>query len=284
MKTLTIILATVLAGTGFSIQAASTIDPAHKDAYGANVGWINAEADVANGAVVGQAFCSGYVYGANVGWIHLGDGSPANGFAYANDSAADFGVNHDGAGNLTGYAYGANIGWINFEQIEGQPRVDLETGDLGGYAWGANVGWIRLADVRTLALDPGPSGDGDPIPDAWELGHTNTIWLLNGGDADGDGVPDMDEYLADTDPFDPGDYLTITEIQAEADTNLVVWTCSPTRLYTLQHAASLSNGVSWTGTGSSFVPPWGPTIGEMVVGVTDPARYYRVQAEPPLSP
>ena len=69
--------------------AVSTIDPENKHAYGANIGWINAEGDVANGAVIGQAFCEGYMYGANVGWIHLGDGAPVTGTAYANSSATD---------------------------------------------------------------------------------------------------------------------------------------------------------------------------------------------------
>lgn len=124
--------------------AATTIDPANPYAYGTNMGWINAEADGANGAVIGQAFCSGYMYGANVGWIHLGDGAPVNGMAYANDSATDYGVNHDGLGSLSGYAYGANIGWINFEQTHGQPQVNLETGDLSGYvptggSWGTPI-------------------------------------------------------------------------------------------------------------------------------------------------
>ena len=48
-----------------------------------------------------------------MGWIHLGDGTPANGIRYQNNSASDYGVNHDGLGNLSGLAYGANIGWIN---------------------------------------------------------------------------------------------------------------------------------------------------------------------------
>ena len=58
----------------------------------------------------------------------VGSGTPTNGHAYANNSAADWGVNHDGAGRLTGYAWGANIGWVAFEQTHGQPQVDLRTG------------------------------------------------------------------------------------------------------------------------------------------------------------
>ena len=65
---------------------ASTIDPAHPYAWGANIGWINAQGDVTNGAVVGQTYCSGQAWSANCGWINLGNG-PANGWQYSNGSA-----------------------------------------------------------------------------------------------------------------------------------------------------------------------------------------------------
>jgi len=265
---------------------ATTIDPANAYAYGANIGWINAEGDVANGAVIGHSFCSGYMYGENIGWIYLGNGTPDNGMAYANNSATDFGVNHNGLGNLSGYAWGANIGWLNFEQTYGMPKINLETGDLSGYVWGASVGWINLAGVKTLSLDPGPDIDGDTIPDAWEFAHTNVLGVLtNGGvDSDSDGTPDTAEYGADTDPFDGTDFLRITAFHKQADTNLVTWTCVPTRSYTLQYADMLTNGVLWTAIGSSFVPSSGPEISEEVNGVIDEKRFYRVRAQPPLSP
>ena len=99
--------------------------------------------DVANGAVIGAAVCSGSIYAANVGWISLGDGTPANGVRYGNNIATDCGVNHDGAGNLTGYAYGANIGWIN---ARGDVANGAVTGEFicSGYIYSANCGWIHL--------------------------------------------------------------------------------------------------------------------------------------------
>ncbi len=262
--------------------AGTTVDPNNQYAYGANIGWINAQGDVTNGAVIGQAFCSGYMYGANVGWISLGDGTPDDGMKYGNDSATDYGINHDGVGNLTGYAYGANIGWINFEQTYGKPKVDRSTGELSGYVWGANVGWIGLSGVATLTIDSGPDTDGDGIPDAWEYGHTNVLTALGGGDFDGDGVSDVNEYLADTDPFDPNDRLVITELTVAADTNLVAWTCVPTRKYTLEYKTDLTSS-NWTAAGSSFIPSSGPEMDEEVIGANDSNRFYRVKAAPPLS-
>ena len=126
--------------------AATTIDAANKFAYAANLGWLDARGDTNSGAFVGLNVCSGNLYAANVGWINLGDGTPVNGLAYLNNSAADCGVNRDPAGNLRGYAYGANIGWINFEAT-GAPKMDLVTGNFSGYAYSANCGWISLSNA-----------------------------------------------------------------------------------------------------------------------------------------
>lgn len=284
MKTHIIILLALLLLGNLGAGAASTIDPANSYAYGANIGWVNAVGDVANGAVIGQAFCSGYLYGANVGWIDIGDGSPVSGMAYGNASASDYGINHDGFGNLRGYAYGANIGWIHFEST-GDPEVDLLTGALSGYAWGANVGWIDLSGVVTLSLAILDT-DADGISDAWEYGHTNTLSVLSDGgtDADGDGVLDVDEYGADTDPFDAGDYLVITDLQINESTNWVTWPVRSTRLYELQHASALSNSMSWDAVSPPFIPPLDADVTEEVTGVADSKRFYRVEAAPPLSP
>ena len=262
-------------------SAQSTIDPANPYGYGANVGWINARADGTNGAVVGQAFCSGYLYSANCGWIFLGDGSPADGRAYANASATDFGVNHDGRGNLSGYAYGANIGWIDFEQTYGHPKVNLATGELSGYAWGANVGWIDLSGIKTLSIDPGPDTDADGIPDAWELGRAGDLTSLGPGDADADGIDDVGEYEADTDPQDAAEYLRITAFLADGATNRVTWPVKTTRFYALEYAPTLTNANGWA-TAAGFVPSAEPEVTETLVGITNATRFYRVKASPPL--
>ncbi len=284
----------ILFSTGLAVfcalfaSAESTIDPAHNDAYGANVGWINASGDTANGAVIGQAFCSGYIYSANCGWISLGDGTPADGQAYSNTSVDDCGVNHDGLGHLTGYAFGANIGWINFEQTQGQPQVDLQTGDMSGSVWSANTGWISLNTiqgyVRTETLDAGPDIDSDGIPDAWEYENCGQLFALTAtGDLDDDGVSDVDEYLADTDPADDQEFLRITDFQVAGSTHYVTWPVTPTRRYLLQRAVALSNGMAWV-SGSAFIPASGPAVTEEVTGSVDASRFYRVQAGLPLSP
>src|SRR5690349_12388726 len=177
MKSGLFLLSLISFGLAAESQAASTINAANKYAYGANVGWMDFRGDTNNGAVMGEYVCSGNIYAANVGWINLGSGTPVNHIQYQNNAANDYGVNHDGLGNLRGYAYGANIGWINFENT-GAPKVDLNSGRLTGSVWSANCGWISLSNavayVQTDVIAPGTDSNGDGIPDAWELQNFGT--------------------------------------------------------------------------------------------------------------
>jgi len=231
-------------------RAATTIDPANKYAYGANLGWMDWRGDTANGAVIGNYVCSGYLYAANVGWINLGSGSPANGIQYQNNSAADFGVNQDGLGNLRGYAYGANIGWINFEQTYGQPKVSLLTGQLSGSVYSANCGWISLSNafayVQTDSLYPGPlAPNGLPIP--WLLTYFGTTNVNPNADPTGKGMTIGQDYVAGTDPNDSNSVLRITAGSfASGGTNVsLTWNSVPTRLYRVQKNPDLDTTL-WT--------------------------------------
>ena len=153
-------LCNALASTCFllangSASADSTISASGtgRFAHGANTGWVDFRWDIGSpgeGAVVTDFFLGGFVYGANVGWIDFGDNPPADGVRYQNTGVADFGVNHDGRGNLSGLGYGANVGWISFGNPsptwEKPPVIDLKTGEFGGYAYGSNIGWIDLGE------------------------------------------------------------------------------------------------------------------------------------------
>ncbi len=270
-------------------RADSTVNAANRHAYGANIGWLDARADGTNGAVIGQSYCSGYLWGANIGWIGLGNG-PTNGFHYSNASATDWGVNHDGVGNLRGQAYGANVGWIVFAPT-GNPRVDLSTGVLSGYAWGANVGWIALnthpAFVQTDVLDPGPDTDADGIPDPWELAKVGDLATYGPAphDDDHDGESDVEEYRADTDPGDDTSFLHITDFTKLAATGRVTWTVAPTRLYRLEHAETATNGAPWVDSGFGIIAPGGePTLTRDAAVPATPTRFFRARAIIPLAP
>jgi len=208
------LIAILLLAEAVALAEYSNVDYLDKEAFGANIGWIDAYADGTNGVVIGTNVCSGYLYSANIGWIHLGDGTPVNGSQYQNTAADDYGINHDGAGNLTGYAFGANIGWLQFEQTQGMPKVNLTTGELSGYVWSSNLGWISLnnafAHVRTWQYGPIPDTDMDGLTEDQEI-YVHGTNPLN-PDSDGDALTDGDEVLTygtiPTDPNTDGDGLT----------------------------------------------------------------------------
>lgn len=283
----------LMACASFWAEAASTIDSVNKFAYGANTGWQDWRGDTTNGVVIGEYVCSGSIFAANLGWIGLGSGSPTNGIRYQNNFATDFGVNHDGLGNLRGYAYGANIGWVNFE-TNGNPRVDLKTGALSGYAYSANCGWISLSNasayVQSNVIQPGTDSDGDGIADAWELTYTNSLAAFSASsDTDGDGASDLAEYFADTSPLTANDNLRIIAYSPTFaggnETNMVTWTSKETRFYRLGYETNLVSGSLWVNATAFLAPDPGSTTTRMLpLGAPLSQRLLRVEVAKPLAP
>ena len=273
----------------FPVASATTIHPVNRYAYGANLGWMDWRGDTNNGTIIGEYVCSGYIYAANVGWINLGSGAPTNGIRYQNLSASDFGVNHDGLGNLRGYAYGANIGWVNFE-TNGAPKLDLVTGKLSGSIYSANCGWISLSNifafVQTDVIAPGADTDGDGIADAWELTHTNSLSGFGAAsDSDGDGVSDQNEYLADTNPIDAASKLVIPACSSPPGGTLpnVTWSSVLTRQYQIQKTFDLGSPL-WLDSGLGLIVPDGSSTTRSFSDTNAAMQYYRVQAVKPLGP
>jgi hypothetical protein len=134
----------------------SSIDVTSKWSWGENVGFMNwrdaGSPEASQGVFADTQVLGGFIWCENAGWVSVGDGSPANGVAYANVNGTDFGVNINPAtGALSGLAWGENIGWINFGPHASLPaaqqaRYDGAALRLRGYAWGENVGWINLDD------------------------------------------------------------------------------------------------------------------------------------------
>lgn len=277
------------------LPAASTINATNKYAYAANAGWISFRPDQPsspNGILFGDYFVSGFAYGANVGWMDLGDGTPANLIQYQNNSATDFGVNHDGLGNLSGYAYGANIGWINFGWATtgdaNRPRVNLLTGAFGGYAYSANLGWINLGagylvtDTMTFT-----DTDSDGIADAWELTHFGNLTTATAAtDFDNDGATDKNEYRSGTAPNDVNEYFKIVSSTYNGGFTqaTVVFTTKATRLYRLETSNAL--GVSpdvWTNSAfGTFAPDVGATTTKIITWPGNAKKFIRAAAVIPL--
>jgi len=279
-----------LMAAGTALGAGSTINPGNRFAYGENIGWIDARPSSTSGATMGEYVCSGFLYAANAGWINLGNGTPANGIRYQNNSAADFGINHDGLGNLRGFAWGANIGWINFEN-SGAARIDLNTGRMSGHAWSANTGWISLSNafafVQTDVIAPGADMDGDGLTDAYELTWAGNLTTMKASsDSDGDGFSDLAEYLADTNPFDAGDNLRITSYRRIAINQFdLTWLSRATRRYHVQLRVALDPASPWSDSSLGLVNP-DPGVGtrRTIVHSVVPSLFFRINAIRPLAP
>jgi len=203
-----------IASASATAFAQSNINPHYKWAWAENVGWLNwrhgAEDPnrISEGVIIADTYLAGYIWAENVGWINLGDGSPADGFHYANVDGTDFGVNlFPDTGRLVGYAWGENVGWINFEggAFTDPPNIPrLENGcRLRGYVWGENVGWINLDDDEhfvAVALEGDLDYDGDvDLSDLAQLlsnyGMTSGA-TYEDGDIDGDEDVDLSDLAA----------------------------------------------------------------------------------------
>jgi hypothetical protein len=269
--------------------AESSIDGTNRWAWAANSGWVNCQADITNGAVIGEYICSGYLWSEGTGWIHLGDGNPTNGIQYTNNGTNDYGVNHNGAGELRGYAWCESAGWIAFE-TNGAPRVDLQNGYITGHAWGGSLGWVSfsnvLAHTETSYITNGVDGDSDGIADAWELtyvGSTNTLGGTN--DWDGDGVSDADEYVADTSPTNANSFFGVSGVSITNGTNICFsWTWEPSRGYKVQELDDLTNHPGgWVDSSLGLMYSQDSSNVTVCLPVSSTQRFYRAIAVKPLS-
>lgn len=125
--------------------------------------------------------------------------------------------------------------------------------------------------------------DGDGMPGGWEDDHgldPNDATGDNGadGDPDGDDFPNYDEYVADTDPQDPGSLFEITWI-ARLGNVWFTYTCTNSRYYTADYSAGVTNQATWTAINGT--PVQGAAGGTIITNTagTSTNRFYRVRVQ-----
>jgi hypothetical protein len=142
--------------SALTVSAAENVDPANTDAhyaFAANLGWLNAEpsGDGGPGAELTADAMYGWVWSANTGWVSLNCRNTSS------CGEVDYGITHDGSGNLGGFAWSPNIGWISFscantascDDVDYGVGVDVDSGTVSGFAWAANAGWISFTCRNT---------------------------------------------------------------------------------------------------------------------------------------
>lgn len=261
---------------GLCISMAANIDPVDKHAWTENTGWANC-APGGGGVTIHytgtSGYLTGYAWGENIGWIKMGDDT---GGPYGNVSAADWGVNLDGAGDLSGYAWGENVGWIRFASVFNRARIDLSTGRFDGYAWGENIGWIRFQgsaanySVRTFAFETQPHG----TPNWWLALHS----IGDENDLGVKGYPAWQDWAADTDPNDPNSVFHIVSVSNTPHTAAIGFTPSSLqRYYTLQCRSNTIAG-GWANVPGQISRPGTGGIGNLQdTNAPRSASFYAIQ-------
>lgn len=100
---------------------------------------------------------------------------------------------------------------------------------------------VTIASAQTNSITaeyiliPNYDGDGNGLPDWWELEYFGSTGVDPNEDGDGDGFTNYEEYIALTDPTDKGDYLVITAM-SPTEGIPTSWTprWEPERQYTIQ--------------------------------------------------
>jgi hypothetical protein len=134
--------------------------------------------------------------------------------------------------------------------------------------------YTRLTFVRVeeaWVWDESVDGDGDEMPDAWEIFYgTNELVNDAGVDSDNDGMSHLQEYLSGTDPLNGASVLEVTGVGEVSGEFLVEWSSIPGREYLVEESADLEDWdeagrVSASATSSSFTIP-----------VIEPRKFVRV--------
>jgi hypothetical protein len=154
-------------------------------------------------------------------------------------------LTHPLGGTIVTFTYQDRAPWPASADGAGHSLHRFHSGDPSDPAnWCATLPTPGAA-APSACLD----ADQDGLPDAWEQEHNLNPGVPNGrdgaqGDPDGDGVTNLQEYIAGTDPLDPGSYLRIQQISANSPVTLT-FVVPANRAYSVQ-SCNAPGFAEWT--------------------------------------
>jgi hypothetical protein len=129
-----------------------------------------------------------------------------------------------------------------------------------------------------------PDSDEDGMLDTWEITRFGDLSAGGQEDTDGDGSTNAEEYNADTDPLDAGDFLQISLVNRSVNGVGITWPANPGRNYSVYRNDDLSTG-NWV------LLQAGRTVdvaGDLTVtdaSIDNPrTRFYQVRSQAPPLP
>ncbi|MDF7822390.1 hypothetical protein P4B35_00075 [Pontiellaceae bacterium B12227] len=163
---------------------------------------------------------------------------------------------------------GAN--WHKINQRHGQPdgirKIEPDPYD-------PNVLWMSLHGTGFFRADISALHGGTPEPLFWDWMEQNSGFSMF-ADEDGDGFDNQQEFIADTNPDDPSEYLSIGMVPNIGNENRVVFNSSASRFYAVEVTEDLAAG--W-GLLTNGIPGTGSPI-EIIDADAASNRFYRVRA------
>ncbi|MCP3695261.1 MAG: hypothetical protein GY917_23890, partial [Planctomycetaceae bacterium] len=126
--------------------------------------------------------------------------------------------------------------------------------------------------------------DQDGMLDTWEIARFGDLSAGGDDDDDGDGSSNVEEYNADTDPLDAGDFLQISLINRSVNGVGITWPANPGRVYSVYRNEDLTTG-NWVllQEGRTVDVPGDLTVTD--ASIDDPrTRFYQVRSQAPPLP